>query len=110
MTTRIFTALIGMWLFVSAFMWPHSQAVGALTIICAVLTFLLAITSFYSLSLRYGNIVVAAVLFIGTLALPTMTRATVWNNVIVAVAILAAGLIDRGPEGVRRERELFGRV
>ncbi|HXU62554.1 MAG TPA: hypothetical protein VN962_12680 [Polyangia bacterium] len=110
MTTRIFTALIGMWLFVSAFMWPHSQSVGALTIICAVLTFLLAIGSFYSLFSRYANLAVAAVLFVGTLALPSVTRATVWNNVIVAVAILAAALIDRGPEGVRRERELYGRV
>jgi len=110
MTTRIFTALIGMWLFVSAFMWPHSQAVGALTIICAVLTFLLAIGSFYSLFSRYANMVVAAALFIGTLVLQSGTRATVWNNVIVAAAILAAALIDRGPEGVRRERELYGRV
>ena len=110
MTTRIFNALLGMWLFVTAFMWPHGAPVGTLTIVCAVLTFLLAIGSFYTVAARYANLVVAAALFIGTLALPTMTRATVWNNVIVAVAILAAGLIDRGPEGVRRERELFGRV
>lgn len=110
MTTRIFSALIGMWLFVSAFMWPHNQAEGALTIICAVLIFLLAIASFYTIASRYANIVVAAALFIGSLALPAVTRATVWNNVIVAVAILFASLIDRGPDTVRRERELYGRV
>lgn len=110
MTTRIFNALIGIWLFVSAFMWPHAQAEGTLTVICAVLTFVLAIASFYTIASRYANIVVAAALFIGSLALPSITRATVWNNVIVAVAILFASLIDRGPESVRRERELFGRV
>jgi hypothetical protein len=110
MTTRIFNALIGMWLFVSAFVWPHYQGEGALTIICAVLTFILAIASFYTIGARYANIVVAAALFIGTLALPAMTRATVWNNVIVAVAVLFSSLVDRGPESVRRERELYGRV
>jgi threonine/homoserine efflux transporter RhtA len=110
MTTRIFNALLGMWLFVTAFMWPHNQAEGTLAVVCAVLTFLLAIASFYTLAARYANLVVAAALFIGTLALPTMTRATVWNNVIVAVAILGASLLDRGPESTRRERELYGRT
>ena len=110
MTTRIFNALLGMWLFVTAFMWPHGAPVGTLTIVCAVLTFLLAIGSFYTMAARYANLVVAAALFIGTLALPTMTRATVWNNVIVAVAMLAASLMDRGPEAMRHERELYGRV
>ena len=110
MTTRILNALLGMWLFVTAFMWPHGQAVGTLTVVCAVLTFLLAIASFYTVAARYANLVVAATLFIGTLALPTITRATVWNNVIVAVAMLASSLLDRGPEAVRHERELYGRV
>ncbi|HVT09984.1 MAG TPA: hypothetical protein VHO67_21130 [Polyangia bacterium] len=110
MTTRIFNALLGMWLFVTAFMWPHGQAVGTLTVVCAVLTFLLAIASFYTMAARYANLVVAAALFIGTLALPTMTRATVWNNVIVAVAMLGASLLDRGPESTRHERELYGRI
>lgn len=110
MTTRIFTALIGMWLFVTAYMWPHNHAEGTLVVVCGALAFVMAIASFYTLATRYGGIVVAAALFIGTLVLPAMTRATVWNNVIVAVALLAASLIDRGPAGVRRERELFGRV
>jgi threonine/homoserine efflux transporter RhtA len=110
MTTRIFNALIGMWLFVTAFMWPHGEAQGALTVICGVLTFVLAIASFYTLAARYANLVVATALFIGTLALPHASRATVWNNVIVAVAILGASMLDRGPEGDRHERELYGRI
>jgi threonine/homoserine efflux transporter RhtA len=110
MTTRVFNALIGVWLFVTAFMWPHTQSEGTLTVVCAVLTFLLAIASFYTMAARYGNIVVAAALFIGTLVLPAVTRASIWNNVIVAVAILGASLLERGPESVRRERELYGRV
>lgn len=110
MTTRIFSALIGVWLFVTAFMWPHNAAQGTLAVVCAVLVFVLAIVSFYTAAARYAELVVSAALFIGTLVLPAVNRATVWNDVIVAVAILAASLLDRGPEGVRRERELFGRA
>ena len=110
MTTRIFNAMLGVWLFVTAFMWPHTQSEGTLTVVCAVLTFVLAIASFYTIAARYANIVVAVALFIGTLALPAITRASIWNNVIVAVAILGGSLLDRGPEGTRHERELYGRV
>lgn len=110
MTTRIFSALIGMWLFVTAFMWPHNAPEGTLTVVCGVLAFILAIGSFYTVGARYANLVVAAALFIGTMALPSISRATVWNNVIVAVAILGASLMDRGPDSVRHERELYGRV
>ena len=110
MTTRIFNALIGIWLFVTAFMWAHTQAEGTLTVVCAVLTFVLAIASFYTIAARYANIVVAAALFVGTLALPSVSRASVWNNVIVAVALLASSLLDRGPQSVETERELYGRT
>jgi hypothetical protein len=110
MTTRIFNALIGVWLFVTAFMWAHYHAEATLTVVCAVLTFVLAIASFYTLAARYANLVVAAALFIGALALPTMNRATVWNNVIVAVALLASSLLDRGPQATQTERELYGRI
>ena len=109
-TTRIFNALIGVWLFVTAFMWTHNRAEGTLTVVCGVLTFILAIASFYTLAARYATLVVAAALFVGALALPAYNRATVWNNVIVAVALLAASLLDRGPESTRTERELYGRI
>ncbi len=109
-TTRIFNALIGVWLFVTAFMWQHNHAEGTLTVVCGVLTFILAIASFYTVAARYATIVVAAALFVGALALPTLNRATVWNNVIVAVALLAASLLDRGPQSVETERELYGRT
>jgi hypothetical protein len=110
MTTRIFNALIGVWLFVTAFMWAHNRAEGTLTVVCGVLTFILAIASFYTIAARYANLVLAAALFIGALALPSANRATLWNNVIVAVALLASSLLDRGPESTRTERELYGRT
>ena len=109
-TTRIFSALIGMWLFLTAFMWPHNHAEAALTVACGALVFVLAIASFYLVAARYAILVLAAALFVGALALPGLSRATEWNNVITAAALLASSLLDRGPASTRTERELYGRI
>ncbi len=110
MTTRIFNALIAIWLFATAFMWPHTHLAKEVTIVAAVLTFVLSIMEMYVRGARYLNAVVAVFLFLSALTLPALIRATVWNNAIVAIAILIAALVDQGPEGVRRERELYGRI
>ncbi len=110
MTTRIFNALIAIWLFATAFMWPHAHLAQVVTIVAAVLTFVLSIMSMYIRGARHLNAVVAVFLFLSALTLPALTRATTWNNAICAIAILIAALADSGPEGVRRERELYGRI
>src|SRR4029077_5311681 len=38
MTARIFNGLMGVWLVVSAFAWPHSRAMTNYTVVCGVLT------------------------------------------------------------------------
>ena len=110
MTTRIFNALIAIWLFVTAFMWPHAHLAKEVTIVAAVLTFVLSIMSMYVRGARHLNAVVAVFLFLSALTLPALSRATTWNNAICAIAILIAALFDNGPEAVRRERELYGRI
>jgi hypothetical protein len=110
MTTRIFNALIAIWLFATAFMWPHTHLARMVTILAAVLTFALSIMSMYIRGARHLNAVVAVFLFLSALTLPALSRATTWNNAIVAIAILVSALADNGPEGVRRERELYGRI
>jgi hypothetical protein len=110
MTTRIFNALLGVWLFVTAFMWPHSRAAFIVTVLAAILTFTLSILEIFSGVSRHLNVVVAIFLFLATLSLPHVTRATIWNNAIVAIAIFVAALADKGPRAVRNERELYGRV
>jgi hypothetical protein len=109
-STRILNALIAIWLFVTAFMWPHAHLAQVVTIVAAVLTFVLSILEMYVRGARYLNAVVAVFLFLSALTLPALTRATVWNNAIVAIAILVVALIDRGPQGIRRDREVFGRT
>ncbi|HEX3905834.1 MAG TPA: hypothetical protein VH853_23635 [Polyangia bacterium] len=110
MTTRIFNALLGIWLFVTAFMWPHPQGQEVVTIAAAILTFALAILSIYTRAARYLNVVVAIILFLSALTIHSGNRATMWNNAIVAIAIFVSALVDKGPGAVKRERELYGRV
>jgi hypothetical protein len=110
MTTRIFNGLIGIWLFVTAFMWPHAHGELMVTIAAAAATFVLAILAIYSGAARYLNAVVAVFLFLSALTLPSLVRATTWNNAIVAIAIFAAALVDDGPAAVRHKRELYGRT
>ena len=110
MTTRIFNALIGIWLFVTAFMWPHTSTEMTVTILAAILTFGLAILAIYTFAARYLNAFVAVLLFISALTIPTLARATQWNNAIVAIAIFVAALVDKGPQAIHEERELYGRV
>ena len=110
MTTRIFNALIGIWLFVTAFMWPHTSAEMTVTVVAAILTFALAILAIYTQAARYLNAIVAVLLFLSVLTLPSLARATQWNNAIVAIAIFVAALVDNGPQAIRQERELYGRL
>jgi hypothetical protein len=110
MTIRIFNALIGIWLFATAFMWPHAQAEFVVTVVAAILTFALAILAMYTRAAHYMNALVGILLFLSALALPTLTRTTTWHNAVIAIAIFVASLVDNGPEAVREERELYGRV
>jgi hypothetical protein len=91
-------------------MWPHAHLAKEVTIVAAFLTFVLSIMSMCVRGARHLNAVVALFLFLSALTLPALTRATAWNNAICAIAILIAALVDKGPEGVRRERELYGRI
>jgi threonine/homoserine efflux transporter RhtA len=109
MTPRIFNALIGIWLFLAAFAWPQTTVGYAYTAVAGVLTVLFALLSGRFGWARYANLAVGFLLLVLTLALSYGT-AVFWNNSIAGAAIVLASLMDRGPEEVRRERDLYGRV
>ncbi len=110
MTTRIFNALVGVWLFATGFMWPHTPAQKTVTIVAAILTFVLAILAQFTPVARSLNACVAILLFVvSTMSLPTLRLATLWNNTVVAVIILVVSLVDDGSETVRQGRDVYGR-
>lgn len=110
MTARIFTLLIGTWLFLSAFMWPHSSAQGFIALVCGGLTVFCALLAFYLPNVRYLIVAVAVVLFVSSVAMPSHWNRTFWHNAVIAIAIFIAALLDHGRAGVRHERELYGRI
>ena len=110
MTTRIFNVLIGTWLFISAFAWPHSPAEAAFTMACGGLTVVLALATIYHGAFRYLNAGLAVALFIATLVLSGWRGPTGWHNAVIAIAIFVSALFDGSPESARRGREIYGRA
>jgi hypothetical protein len=58
-----------------------------------MLAVVFAIISIWAPQVRYANAGLAVWLFISAWALPTVSRATTWNNVLVAIVMFAASLL-----------------
>ncbi|HMF44081.1 MAG TPA: hypothetical protein VKQ32_25580 [Polyangia bacterium] len=110
MTARIFNVLIGAWLFLSAFAWPHTHGQKLAAMIVGALTVVLSLAASYIGGLRYLIAVMAVMLFVMAVTGTSHWNVTLWHNAIVALAIFVAALLDRGPAGTRREREIYGRI
>jgi hypothetical protein len=94
---RIVNVVLGVWLFISAFLWPHTQAQLTNTWVCGVLCVIFALIAMAVPWVRYLNTLLAIWLFISAWALPTMNAGTIWNNVLVSIAIFVASLIPTEP-------------
>ncbi len=94
---RIINVILGVWLFISAFIWPHSRAQMTNTWILGVLCVVFALVAMAVPWARYLNTLLAIWLFISAWALPTVSAGTVWNNVLVAIAIFIVSLIPNEP-------------
>ncbi|WP_433927819.1 SPW repeat protein [Sorangium cellulosum] len=94
---------LGIWLFISAFLWRHSQDQFTNTWVVGVLCVAFALLAIWAPKARYLNTILAIWLFVSAWAIPALSVATVWNNVLVAVAILIVSLVPTVPvaRGVR---------
>lgn len=90
---RILNVLLGVWLFISAFVWQHSDAQFTNTWILGVLCVAFAIIAMRVPQVRYLNTALAVWLFISAFALPRISQATLWNNLLVAIAIFVVSLL-----------------
>jgi hypothetical protein len=102
MSARIVTVLIGTWLFLSAFAWPHSPAQGMTTLICGVLTVLSALVAIFQPRFRYLTATIGVVLFVASLATAVRYDRTFWHNAVIAIGIFVLALMDRGTTRERR--------
>lgn len=91
-TARVVNIVLGIWLFISAFLWVHSYAQMNNTWIVGVLCVAFALLAMRVPEARYLNTLLAVWLFISVWALPSMNVATRWNNAIVAIAVFLVSL------------------
>jgi hypothetical protein len=99
MEARVLNILLGIWLFISAFVWAHTPAQLTNTWILGVLCVVFALIAMRRNEVRFLNTALAVWLFISAFVLPSHSRATVWNNALVAIAIFIVSLAP--PERLR---------
>ena len=93
MAARVLNLLIGVWLFISAFVWPHTVAARTNTWILGVLSVVVALIAMAQPMARWLNTLAAIWLFFSTLAISHTTQATVINNIIVAIVVFILSFI-----------------
>ncbi len=98
---RVLNLLLGVWLFISAFVWPHTQGERLETWILGVCIVVFSLIAMSQPAARWINTLAAIVLFFATLAIPHSNPGTLWNNLIVAVVVFILSFVG-GMEGVRR--------
>lgn len=92
MAARTLNILLGIWLFISAFVWPHDAAQMTNTWILGVLCVVFAIVATRVDQVRYLNTLLGIWLFVSAFVLPTQSRGTTWNNALVAIAVFIISL------------------
>lgn len=98
---RIANIILGVWLFISAFLWTHSQAQLTNTWIVGLAVIAVALIALAAPPVKYINTALAIWLFISVFALPAVTPGTQWNNALVAILVFLFSLV---PEGMTTAR------
>jgi len=109
-TARIFTALMGAWVYLSALAWSRSSTAFALTAGCGLLAVLFSYLAGHVSWAHYASVAVGAVVFLLSFSLYHWGSAAYWNSVIDGIAIAIGGLASGGPETLRQERDFYGRI
>ena len=110
MTPRIFITMIGAWLLVSGFAWPHSRFEVLNLIAVGVLAPMFAWLSTAHDWARYVCAATGVWLILTTLRFGTAAHATIVHNLIMGASVFVASLVATGSADYRHERELYGRV
>ncbi len=103
---RAVNVVLGVWLFISAFVWSHTTAERTNTWILGILCVVFALIAMREASVRWLDTALAVWLFISVWALPHSNLGTMWNNALVAIAVFVVSLIPRTGEpamGVHRQ-------
>jgi hypothetical protein len=94
---RLVSIALGVWLFISAFVWPHTPEQFANAWIVGLLIIAFAAISLRVELGRYACTLTAVWLFFSNWILPTELEATAWNNIIVSISVFVASLAGSQP-------------
>lgn len=89
---RYVNLVLGVWLFISAFIWTHSHAQFVNTWILGIIVAASALIALSNTSFRYVNTVAGIWLVLTAFAMPRAQIGTLWNNVIVGALVFLASL------------------
>jgi hypothetical protein len=90
---RYFSVALGLWLFVSAFLWRHSPAQFTNSLIVGFVSVVAALIALRVPAVRFINTAAGVWLVLGAYSLPRVTLGTAWNDMLVGTAILIASLV-----------------
>jgi hypothetical protein len=98
--------LIGIWVFISAFVWPHAMAQQTNAWILGVLIALASAWAMYTPTARYLNTIFAIWLFVSTLVIVHQSAATLWSNLLSAIVVFVLSLVPGGAPVTTSQRPI----
>lgn len=96
---------LGIWLFISSWVWPHTAASFTNSWICGALIALGAIWALFEPMARWVDAVIAVWLFFSAWAFWHVSAASAWNNWILAVIVFVLALIPTSAAAYRSGRD-----
>lgn len=87
--------LLGAWLFVSTFLWPHPGGSRRATWVTGIAIAVFSVVASSRPRLRIANALLGAWLLLSTLLVFNSSRETVWNNMVVGLIVLTSSLYPR---------------
>ncbi len=85
--------MLGLWLFVSAFVWPHTTFHFWVSLVVGAMIVFDTILALFDDAGRILNWLFAIYLVLTTLTVHSVSRASVWNGVIVGIAVFVVACI-----------------
>lgn len=97
MTARVMTILLGLWLFMSTFLWPHHPDQVMNGWACGLLTILIAATAIAQPMVRYLGAALGLWVVLSSVALQHLSMATVWSNLFAGALIVGLSMAPSAP-------------
>jgi hypothetical protein len=97
-SSRYLNILVGLWLFVSAFVLRHSATQFTNTWVMGIIVAAIAALALAWPAIRYLNTLAGAWLIISAFALPAITAGARWNNFICGIVVVVLSLAEAPTE------------